>query len=234
MLLPEVGKDFELFLENWWKQKQSQIWTAMPGTVNKWNYPDKGKNTVSAVPAMMGYKMGSDGKYTAEPMPEHLDVPVYYMGGGGFHFTHPLKQGDEGLLIYASRCIDGAWQNGGHPKPAHQPDYAIPTAAGLRMHDLSDAMFIPFRFSDKHKLENISQTDAQLRSDDGTSYISMKPNGGGFDMVTPDGYMKLDGSGNLKLKGNVTAFNDGDKIDMRHLHTDAGGSGDSGPPKPNT
>ena len=147
----------------------------------------------------------SDGKYMGTPMPEHLDVPVYYSGGGGFHMTHPIAQGDEGILVYQSRCIDGFWQNGATPsKPAAQPDYAQPSTAGMRMHDLSDPIFVPFRMSDKNKLSGISQTSCQIRSNDGTSYIEMLPNGGGFNFVTPGGRTTIDNHGNVTTTGEIT------------------------------
>ncbi|MEX4374460.1 hypothetical protein MY539_09275 [Haemophilus influenzae] len=46
--------------------------------------------------------------------------------------TFPLKAGDEGIAIFSERCIDGWWQNG-----------SASTPLDFRLHDLSDAMFIP-------------------------------------------------------------------------------------------
>lgn len=236
MLISEAMQDLEQYLEAYFYRKQSGIWTSMPGVVNTWNYPNNKQNTVSAVPAVMGYARQSDGTFMATPMPEHLDVPVYYAGGGGFHITHPISQGDEGVLMYQSRCIDGFWQNGATPtKPAAQPDYAIPTEAGARMHDLSDPIFVPFKMSDKNKLQSISTTSCQIRSDDGTSYIEMLPNGGGFNFVTSGGRVSIDGNGNLTATGNITAFDGANHVDAHHVHPNiTRGLADSDPPKPGT
>lgn len=204
MNLSEVIKDFERFMNQFWKYNQAQMWTMLPGVVNKWNYPSSGQNTVHAVPGMVGYRRQKDGSWMAEPMPEHQDVPVKFVGGGGFHFTHPIAQGDEGMLLYSSRCIDGFWKNGGSP-PAEQPDYAIPTEAGVRMHDLSDACFIPATLSDKKKLQNISKTTAQLRSTDGTAYLEMLEMGKGFNFIIPGQHMRFTQNGDLIVSGNVYA-----------------------------
>ena len=45
--------------------------------------------------------------------------------------TFPVKPGDECLLVFNERCIDGWWQSGGSSEPL---DY--------RQHDLSDAVAI--------------------------------------------------------------------------------------------
>lgn len=212
MEVGEYFQDFEYFLEAWWKRKQGSIWTAMPGVVNAWNYPSKGQNTVKVVPAVMGAVRQTDGSWLYQPIAAHDDVPVKYFGGGGFHVTHPIAQGDEGLIVYASRCIDAFWQNGGvQPRPDYGADF---------MHDLGDAMFIPGKLSDAGKLTSISQTDCQLRSTDGTSYLSMLASGGGFKFVTPGGTTIIDGSGNVTTTGNLTAGQGGsDQVELqRHTH----------------
>jgi hypothetical protein len=211
----EEVKDFESLLRVLTYRLQTQIWTALPGTVNLWNYPSTGQNTVVAVPGIMQQVLQDDGTWLAEPMPPHNDVPVHYLGGGGFHFTHPIAQGDEGILLYQARCIDSWWQNGGiQPRP----DYGQ-----SRMHDLSDAIFIPTRLSNKNILTDIDQTAAQLRSTDGTSNLTMLPDGGGFRFVTPGGATIIDGSGNFTTTGEITRGQGGaDQVTLgQHKHPTA-------------
>lgn len=216
MVPGEIAGDFEQYIRAALFKWQSGIWTAMPAIVNKWNYPTTSQNTVAIVPAIQGLKQQDDGTWISQPMPQHDDVPVHYLGGGGtngFWMTHPISQGDEGILVYASRALDGFWQNGGvQPRP----DYAQ-----FRMHDLSDAMFIPSRLSDKKKLVNINQTKAQLRSLDGTSFFEMLPSGGGFRFVTPGGTTVIDGAGNITTTGEITrGQGTGDQVTLgKHKHT---------------
>ncbi len=191
----ELIGDFEEFLRLHFRRYQSGIWTALPLVVNQWNYPTNGKNTVHATPGITGRARQQDGTWKNQPMPVLPDIPVHYLGGGGFFLTHPIAKDDEGIGIFSSRALDGWWQNGGANAP--RPDYAETV-----MHDLSDCMFIPTRMSDKNKLANISQTSTQLRSTDGKSYIEILPGGAGFNWITPDGYVKFDGK-NLRVSGNI-------------------------------
>jgi hypothetical protein len=212
MYANELIGDFWDALNQLIDRKQERIWTAMPMVVNTWNYPGNGQNTVHATPGIQAQQLQADGTYMSVPMPEIPDMPVHFMGGGGFFMTHPITQGDEGIGIFAGRCIDGWWQNGGvQPRP----DYGT-----TRQHSLSDGMFIPTRLSNKNILTGISKTSAQLRSIDGKSYIEMLPNGGGFNFVTAGGTTKIDGSGNFTTTGEVTRGQaTGDQVSLgRHTH----------------
>jgi hypothetical protein len=80
--------------------------------------------------------------------------------------TFPVKDGDEGLVVFASRCIDKWWRDGGVQE---QTEY--------RMHDLSDGFAIPGFRSQKRTLDNVSTTAVQLRSDDGKKYVELDDKG---------------------------------------------------------
>lgn len=103
---------------------QKQIHTALPARVIKF---DAEKQTVTA--SLFILQQLTNGAEQISPL---LDVPVIFPKGGGFCFTFPLKEGDEGLILFAERCIDGWWQTGQAKEPLD-----------LRLHDYSDAMFIP-------------------------------------------------------------------------------------------
>lgn len=145
-------------------QRQANIWTALPATVSSFN---AGKATVEAQPTIQAQILQPDGTWVDTTLPLCLDCPVMFPGCSGFTFTFPLAAGDEGLLIFASRCIDAWWQSGGVQKQAE-----------LRMHDLSDGFFLPTGGMSNPKVPaNISTTAAQLRASDGNTYLEIAPNG---------------------------------------------------------
>jgi phage baseplate assembly protein gpV len=125
-----------------------------------------------------------------------VDVPVIFPRGGGCTLTFPVKAGDECLLIFADRCIDFWWQNGGVQKPVD-----------LRMHDLSDAFAIVGPQSQAHKISGITSA-AQLRTDDGAAFVEVAA-GHAITVKTPGKLTATDGgteitSPTIVLNGNVT------------------------------
>jgi hypothetical protein len=142
---------------------QSRIWTALPGILQSFN---AGAMTCTAQPSVQGRVKQLDGSFKDMNLPVLLDCPVLFPSGGGFSLTFPLAQGDEGLVVFSSRCIDAWWASGGIQKQA------LP-----RMHDLSDGFFIPGCFSQPRKLSNISTTTTQLRSTDGETFVEVATGG---------------------------------------------------------
>lgn len=137
------------------------IWTALPATVAKFN---AGAVTVEAQPTIKAQIRQPNGTWVDTQMPLCVDCPIVYPGGGGFVFTFPLTQGDEGVLVFASRCIDAWWQQGGIQKQAE-----------LRMHDLSDGFFFPSGgMSQPHIPGGLNMDSAELRTKDGMSVIQLQ------------------------------------------------------------
>jgi hypothetical protein len=144
------------------RNSKANTWTALPATVSTFN---SGPVTVAAQPTLQVPIKQPDGTWVDTTLPLCLDCPIMYPGGGGFLFTFPLVPGDEGLLIFASRCIDAWWQNGGVQKQAE-----------LRMHDLSDGFFLPTGgMSQPNIPEGVSTTAAELRTKDGKSFVHLEP-----------------------------------------------------------
>jgi hypothetical protein len=142
---------------------QARLHTAMPGFIVSYD-----PNTQTAViqPTIMAEFRDQSGVWHPVKLPVIPDVPVQITGGGGFSATFPLKQGNEGWLIFAERCIDGWWQSGG-----------VAVQAEHRMHDLSDPCFLPIVRSKPNALNPPpSTTAAQLRSDDGNTYVEVGVN----------------------------------------------------------
>jgi hypothetical protein len=137
--------------ENW----QSQVWTSMPAILQK---VDFAKKTCQAQPAIKAQVRDENGNVAWVQLPLLVDCPIQFPGGGGYDITFPLKQGDEGLVVFSARCIDAWWQNGG-----------IQAQAELRMHDLSDGFFIPGISSVPNVQADapISGAEFQARSKDG-------------------------------------------------------------------
>jgi hypothetical protein len=154
--------------------RQAKMWTAFPGILQSY---DATKMTCRVQPAVMGRTQNrSTGEWTNVNMPLLVDCPVFYLSGGGFTVTFPLKADDEVLVVVANRCIDGWWQNGGQ-----QPQLEF------RMHDLSDGFVFPKCFSQPKILNPAPDTtNMQIRSDDGSLYMEFTPDGK-CNMVVPGG-----------------------------------------------
>jgi Phage protein Gp138 N-terminal domain len=140
---------------------QSTLWTALPAIVQSY---DAAALTVEAQPTIQFQSLGPTGVWTTQNMPLCVDCPVVIPWAGGFGLTLPIASGDEGLLVFASRCIDSWWAQGG-----------VQGQAELRMHDLSDGFFVPGCFSQPNVLPNASTTKPQLRNKAGTLLVELDP-----------------------------------------------------------
>lgn len=149
---------------------QSRIWTALPGILQSFNATAM---TCTVQPSVQGRVKQLDGSFKDVNLPVLLDCPVQFPSGGGFSLTFPLAQGNEGLVVFSSRCIDAWWASGGIQKQA------LP-----RMHDLSDGFFLPGFFSQPRVLSNISTETVQLRSIDGETFVEVAT-GGVINVTAP-------------------------------------------------
>lgn len=145
--------------------QQTRLWTALPGIIQSF---DPEKMTVTVQPSIQAVLRSSDpqGTISYVTMPLLVDCPVCFQGGGGFTATFPLREGDECLVVFASRCIDAWWQSGGVQPPAE-----------IRMHDLSDGFALPGVRSVPRALPAVSLDSVQLRADDGGAYIEINQDG---------------------------------------------------------
>jgi hypothetical protein len=151
---------------------QSNIWTSLPGIIQSY---DPTKVTATVQPAVQAQIRAPDGTWSNVSLPVCLDVPVFFPWGGGYGVTLPLEAGDEGGLLFSSRCIDSWWQNGG-----------VQPQAELRLHNLSDGMFIPGLFSNSRvPSPNPATGVAQLRTADGTQYVELNKTTGILTVKAP-------------------------------------------------
>ena len=189
----------------------SGLQTAMPGIVTAVNLT---KNVCSVQPSIQFYVRQPDGSQLWVTPPQLINVPIVFPSAGGFALTFPIAEGDEVLVICASRCIDAWWQNGG-----------VQVQAEFRMHDWGDGFAIPGPRSLPNALENISGSAAQLRSLDGSTYIEIAA--GGVVNIKAPGGVNINGA--VIATGEVTA-NGGHTVSA-HVHggVQTGGGTTAGP-----
>lgn len=142
----------------------ANVWTALPAIVQSVDFT---RQTISAQPAIQGVQIDQNGAAHNVNMPLLVDVPICYPKCAGFALTLPLQAGDEVLIIFAARCIDSWWQSGG---TANAP-------LENRMCDLSDGFAVLAPTSQPRRLQNVSATNIQMRSADGSVFIEIDPAG---------------------------------------------------------
>jgi hypothetical protein len=160
----------EEFLQMLMDGLRHQTWYSMPVIVSQ----DSDGKTASLQPTIKGQILQSDGTYKYENLPLINNVQVHHQGGGGgtkgnagISITHPVKQGDEGIVVFMSRTLDAWFQSGGTQK-----------AIDWRTHHLSDAIFIPQVRSQPRALQQVSTGSSQLRSDDKKNVVDHHPTNG--------------------------------------------------------
>jgi len=135
---------------------------AVPGIIQSF---DASTQTATVQPAIRERVFNGGGDPEWVNLPLLLDVPVVIPRAGGFALTLPVQKGDECLVIFADMCMDAWFSNGG-----------IQNQIEKRRHDLSDGIAIVGLWSQPRKIANYSMAAAQLRTDDGSAYISLSNN----------------------------------------------------------
>lgn len=149
-----------------------EVHTALPCRVVSY---DATEQTVTVQPSIKRVFV-DDGEKT---IPVLTGVRVGFIRTSQHAVTFPIAKGDEGLLIFNERDIS-AWRKSG--------DTLAPSSS--RKHSYSDALFIPQMYSDPNKLSNVSATDLEIRTADGTGKIS----------IAADGKMEFEKSGDKVLQ----------------------------------
>lgn len=189
----------------------ANLWTALPCIISAF---DPVAMTVSAQPAIKGSVTNPDGSTQSVNLPLLVDVPLVFPTAGGYSITFPIASGDECLVVFASRCIDGWWQSGG-----------VQEAMEFRMHDLSDGFAIIGTRSQARKVSGWDESNLQIRSDDHSTIIEVDKNGKvnitaptSMTVTTPTANF----TGNVNVAGTLTATTDvigGGKSLKSHAHS---------------
>lgn len=200
----------------------SNVWTALPAVVVNFK---PAQLTVDVQPTIKIIQQNQDGSFQAVQMPLLLDCPVVFQRGGGATLTFPIAAGDECMVVFMNRNMDGWFQSGG---------VQLPLSA--RRFDLSDGMALVGPFSKPNAIEAYSATEVQLRNDAGDAFFSLNPATGKARIVAPGGLdivANIAHTGNQNSSGTVTAAQVvGGGTDL-HSHIHSGvqpGGGNSGPP----
>lgn len=185
---------YELML-NAIRSEQANFYTAMPAKVISFN----GHTVTCEVMINRTDEKGND-----LAIPPLVDVVVQFPRAGGFCVTVPIKSGDEGLVVFASRCIDGWYQSGGKGKPLDN-----------RINDLSDGFFIPGTNSEPNKIPDFYHDGASIQTDDGETYLRLT---NGKILIKGD----IEHEGDSKQKGNSSQLGDQSVLGS---FTQSGGNG---------
>lgn len=210
------------------EELQSRLWTALPCIVQGF---DPTKKTITAQCALQVQAQKPDGSFVPMNFPPFVDVPVFFPSGGGMTLTFPIKVGDECLVVFASRCIDGWWASG---CPAGQgpvqPPVPIQTQPQLefRMHDLSDGFAFVGISSVPNVPASISTSAVELRNADQSMVVRLNPTSKQID-VTTSGVLNLTAATvNIRSTGNNTNIDGKTFLTHQHSGVQAGGSNTGG------
>lgn len=157
--LAEDGHNKEEFYRLMMDSLSSQLRVSIPGIIQSF---DPLAQTAIVQPAIREKVTNPDLTQSWVTLPLLLDVPIVLPRAGGFALTFPIAAGDECLVIFADMCIDGWFSSSG-----------IQNQIEKRRHDLSDTFAVMGIWSQPNVLPNYSTTAAQLRTKDGTAYISI-------------------------------------------------------------
>lgn len=169
---------------------QARIWTAVPAVVQSFN---AAAMTVQVQPAMSCQFRNAAGVWETLNLPALSDCPVVWPGGGGCTLTFPIEAGDECLVVFASRCIDGWWSQG------MAPGSAVPPPPEVRMHNLSDG-FALVGVRSKPRAYAPVTGGAQLQSDDGQAYVQINPTTHAMKLQT-SAALTISASGGVNING---------------------------------
>ena len=212
--------DHQEVLQTAIENKLQGLWSAIPAIIQNVNYA---KQTLTAQPAIQGQNIDKDGNIINVNLPLLVDVPFQTYGGSGFIVTVPNLENSECLIVFASRCIDGWWANGG-----------VQPQIEFRMHDLSDGFAIIGFNSQARLIPNYSTTAIEVRTFDGATKIGLTA--GAVTITAANthitGALQVDGAvttnSTIAASGNITG--NGTSL---HTHTHSGvqsGSGNTGAP----
>jgi RNA:NAD 2'-phosphotransferase (TPT1/KptA family) len=142
----ERGNDQEESIRLGTERERRTMWTALPAIVKE----DSKGHHVRLRPAIKGWLRNAQGQSEPVEISYLGDVPIQFVRGGEFVITHPVKEKDEGIVIFSTRCIDSWYTQGG-----------VQGEPYMRQHHLSDGMYVPGICSVPRSLGDSGQDDQQ-------------------------------------------------------------------------
>lgn len=158
---------------------------------------------------------------SALPRKNLINIPVVELGGGGFYFNFPLKEGDLGWLCACDRNID-----------IFKQTYAQFTPSSLEKHQYKDGFFIPdnirpFEFAIDEEDENA----VVLISQDGQTKISLKQGQATLTAqnITLNGKLTVNGATTINSDLTATGTcNLSGKEFLSHMHSNGNEGANTG------
>lgn len=137
---------------------------------------------------------------TFEPSPL-IECPVAFLGGSEYFMEHQIDAGDECLMVFSQRCIDG-WINMG----------GVAVNPIMRFHDFSDAAVLPGLRSQPNKITDHQNNGVRLRNKAGDKFIWLKNDGtAAITVDTLTVIANIEHTGDTNQTGNVTLTGDIDQ-----------------------
>lgn len=220
MLQTERAPDGQVVIETALRNLAARLYVSHICIVESYNAMN---GTVNAQPVTRSQFTDPQGRTSWVNLPVLINVPLINLAGGNFAITCPIQPGDECLVIFQDRCLDGWWQSGG-----------VQNQARLRTHDLSDGIAIVGPRSVPRAIPNVSTSSLQIRTIDGSAYFELAP-GGVVNIVAPGG---INITGPVQINGNLAVSGEGTfgptAIPMtQHLHVGVqSGPANTGTPIP--
>lgn len=140
------------------EETSKQLYVSRPAKIVSYD-----RETQTAIVEIMITSIDHDGKVIE--MPPLADVPVKQMSFGDFCVTVEPIKGDEGIVCFSDRCIDGWWESGEKSEPLE-----------YRFHDLSDAFFDGGYHSKPNAVKTIPNC-LNISKKDGSAYIRLMSDG---------------------------------------------------------
>jgi hypothetical protein len=102
-------------------------------------------------------------EFTPTPL---IEVPVQFIGGASHFVEFEINTGDEGVILFSQRCIDGWKTTGG-----------VANAPMLRFHDINDAVFVTGVRSQPNVITDHENDGIRVRNTAGTHHVWLKKDG---------------------------------------------------------
>lgn len=147
---------------------------------------DPETQTITADIAIQRIVDGKDENYTLL-----IDIPIIFPTVQGFHITLPIKKGDEALVVFADRCIDNWFKDGGIQKQAEH-----------RAHHISDGFAIVGINSQSNKITGYDSDNMVIRNTENDQKITLKASGD-IEVDTPKDVNINCANANIKASSSV-------------------------------
>ena len=115
-----------------------------------------------------------ESNYNNKTLAKLIEVPVHFPRFGGFRITSPIAKGDNCIVLFA-QCGISHWLY--EARKEYNFDEGRPESAAARKYSKSDAIAIVGLSNLTDPIKVFEPTFLELRNDDNTQRVTMKPDG---------------------------------------------------------